>query len=51
MTLVWTVTEEDVSRVRSFVAVYAGNLLALDRKRRNLTKSKPKVSRQQFWHR
>jgi len=51
MKLDWTVTDEDVSRVRAFVAAYSENPLVLDRKRRNLAESKPKTSRQQFWRR
>jgi len=51
MKIDWTVTQKDVAKIQAFVAAQSANPLVMDRKRRNLAKPKPKVSRQQFWRR
>ena len=51
MKIDWIVTQQDVAQVQAFVAAQSENPLVMDRRRRNLAKSKPKVSLQQFWRR
>lgn len=49
MKIVWQVTPEDVKKVRSFVELHLSDPLVQERSRRNLSKIKPRTSKDEFW--
>lgn len=49
MRIVWEITEDDVSRVKSIVDRQKDSPLVLDRIRRNLAAAKPAITKLRFW--
>jgi hypothetical protein len=49
MRLHWQIDDTDVARVKDLLSSQAGNALVLARRKRNLAKAKPAVTKARFW--
>jgi hypothetical protein len=50
MELIWKISDSDISRVRDFISAAQGTPFVQERVKRNLGQTKPRISREAFWH-
>jgi hypothetical protein len=50
MRLAWNITDDEVAKVKAFVAAYSGNALVKFRIERNVTNRPAAIDRPHFWH-